>query len=105
MLTSSSLEQAITDLRQGKPVILIDSSDRENEGDFVIAAERANQINMRLLLRYSTRMICVSMEEERLRFLGLEPVTRQPTKPGSCCFYTPVDARHFILLSMRVMEI
>ena len=91
---SSQLTRAIEDVQQGKPLILVDSPDREDEGDFVIAAEYANSDNIGFLLTYSSRMLCVPMLPERLKFLGLQPVTRQTTKPHSCNFYTPVDPRH-----------
>ena len=90
---SSMIESAINDVYEGKPLLLVDSPNREDEGDFVIAAERATYQNLSFLLTHSSRMLCVPMQEERLHLLGLHPVVEQPTKKGSCSFYTPVDAR------------
>ena len=90
---SSHLARAIEDVKVGKPVILVDSPDRENEGDFVVAAQYANTSNISFLFAYSSRMLCVPMLPERLEFLGLHPVTPQPTRRHACSFYTPVDPR------------
>ena len=91
---SSMIERAIDDVYQGKPILLVDSPNREDEGDFVIAAECVTYQNIGFLLTHSSRMLCVSMQKERLHLLGLHPVVEQPTKKGSCSFYTPVDARN-----------
>ena len=91
---SLSLQRALDDVVQGNPIILVDHPDRENEGDFVLAAERANYHNLSFLFDHSSRLLCVPMPQKRLQFLGLSPVTDKPTKPGSCVFYTPVDARN-----------
>tara|TARA_Y100000310_G_scaffold334233_1_gene413575 strand:+ start:104598 stop:105245 length:648 start_codon:yes stop_codon:yes gene_type:complete len=88
-----NLQRAVEHLYKGGIVLLLDDPERENEGDLVLAAEYATPGRVHDLLRDSSRKICVSMTEQRLKSLELPPVVRQPTNPSACKFHTPVDAR------------
>ncbi|MDZ4726497.1 MAG: bifunctional 3,4-dihydroxy-2-butanone-4-phosphate synthase/GTP cyclohydrolase II [Leptospira sp.] len=65
------IEEAIEEIRQGKMIILVDSEDRENEGDLLIASSFADADKINFMATYGRGLICVPMEAERLRKLGL----------------------------------
>ena len=86
------LHKVLSDLKNGKPIILLDQK-REKEADLVIPAQYADEKNLIFLLKYTSGMVCISMLEERLNKLGLKPLIDNPTKKGSCSFYTSVDPK------------
>lgn len=65
------IEEAIEEIRQGKMIILVDSEDRENEGDLVVASEFANKDKINFMATFGRGLICVPMEKERLQSLEL----------------------------------
>ncbi|TGK05288.1 bifunctional 3,4-dihydroxy-2-butanone-4-phosphate synthase/GTP cyclohydrolase II [Leptospira langatensis] len=66
-----SIEQAIEDIKAGKMIILVDSEDRENEGDLVCAAQFTDKEKVNFMASFGRGLICVPMEGERLRQLGV----------------------------------
>src|SRR5882757_7339682 len=66
-----SIQQAITELRAGRFIILVDDEDRENEGDLVIAAEKCTAHAITFMARKASGQICLSMTEERCDQLQL----------------------------------
>ena len=70
------IEDAIKDIRSGKMVIVVDDEDRENEGDFVMAAQFATPEAVNFMAKYGRGLICVPLTEERCRELGLELMVR-----------------------------
>jgi 3,4-dihydroxy 2-butanone 4-phosphate synthase/GTP cyclohydrolase II len=89
----ASVEQAIADLRNGKLIILVDDEDRENEGDFLIAAEFVTPSAINFLETQGRGLVCFVAPEERLRELGLRPLEERNTTRSGTNFYTLVDAR------------
>ena len=67
-----SIEEAIEDIRNGKMIIVVDDEDRENEGDFIIAAEFATPQAINFMATHARGLICVSLTEDRCEELGLE---------------------------------
>lgn len=65
------IEEAIEEIRQGKMIILVDSEDRENEGDLVCASHFCDKDKINFMATHGRGLICVPMEEPRLRELGL----------------------------------
>jgi 3,4-dihydroxy 2-butanone 4-phosphate synthase / GTP cyclohydrolase II len=86
------VEEAITDLQSGKMIILVDDEDRENEGDFVMAAELITADAITLMTRHASGIITVPMPEERLIDLGLELMVRSNTESMRTAFTVTVDA-------------
>lgn len=66
-----TIEEVIADLKKGKPIILVDNKDRENEGDVVIAAEFADAAAINFMATHARGLICIAMTPERLDALGL----------------------------------
>ena len=68
------IEEAIEDIRNGKLVIVVDDEDRENEGDFIVAAEFATPEVINFMSKEGRGLICVSLTEERCAQLNLAPM-------------------------------
>jgi 3,4-dihydroxy 2-butanone 4-phosphate synthase/GTP cyclohydrolase II len=68
----NTIEEAIEDFKQGKFLIVVDDEDRENEGDFIIAAEHITPEKVNFMLSYGRGVLCAPMSEERCRQLNLE---------------------------------
>ena len=86
------IEKAIEEIRQGKMIILVDNEDRENEGDLVIAAEHADAAAVNFMATYGRGLICVPLEEERLRALDLGQMVENNTEGLKTAFTVSVDA-------------
>jgi 3,4-dihydroxy 2-butanone 4-phosphate synthase / GTP cyclohydrolase II len=80
----SPITELIADIRQGKMVILVDDENRENEGDFVIAAEFADAKQINFMAKHGRGLICLTLTEARCKQLSLPPmVSRNGTRLGT----------------------
>ncbi len=86
------IAQAISDIQQGKMIILVDSEDRENEGDLVVSAEFVTPEVINFMATYGRGLICVPMESKRIKELNLEPMVRDNTEKFRTAFTVSVDA-------------
>lgn len=87
----NTIEEAIEDFRQGKFLIVIDDEDRENEGDFIIAAEMATPEKVNFMLNHGRGVLCVPITEERCRDLNLEMQVSNNTSFLGTPFTVTVD--------------
>ncbi len=87
------VESAIADLAAGKPVVVVDDEDRENEGDLIFSAELATPEVMAFAIRWSSGVICVALPGERLDALDLPPMTRVNEDRKQTAYAVSVDAR------------
>ncbi len=87
------IEELIRDMRTGKMVIMVDDEDRENEGDVVIAAEKVTPKAINFMARYACGLICLSLTEERVRFLRLPLMVRDNTSPYNTAFTVSIEAK------------
>lgn len=79
----NSIEEIIEDIRLGKPAILMDDEDRENEGDLIIAAEKITPEIVNFMTREGRGLLCLTLTGERCDFLGLPPmVSADDNKSG-----------------------
>lgn len=92
MCKFSSIEEAIDDYRHGKILIVVDDEDRENEGDFVCAAELTTPEMINFMAIHGRGLICMSMEGEDLDRLRLEPMVEDNTSIHHTSFTVSVDA-------------
>ena len=86
-----SIESAIEDIRQGKVVIVVDDDDRENEGDFICAAEKITPEIVNFMATHGRGLICVPLTEERCDELGLELMVGLNTALHATPFTVSVD--------------
>ena len=71
-----AIEQALQDLRDGKIILVVDDPDRENEGDFICAAEFATTENINFMATHGKGLICMPMAEEFVRKLQIPQMVR-----------------------------
>lgn len=90
----ATIEEAIKDIKNGKLVIVVDDEERENEGDFVCAAERITPQKINFMAKYGRGLICVALEEERIKELDLPLIidSKNPAKYGTP-MAVPVDVK------------
>ncbi|UTW62038.1 3,4-dihydroxy-2-butanone-4-phosphate synthase [bacterium SCSIO 12741] len=87
----NTIEEAIEDIRQGKIVIVVDDEDRENEGDFIAAAEHMTPEMVNFMATHGRGLICCSIPEERCHELGLELMVADNTALHATPFTVSVD--------------
>lgn len=87
----NTIEEAIQDIREGKMVILVDDEDRENEGDIIVAAEKATPEIINFMASYAKGLICVPMTGERLDELEIQPMVLENTDNHETAFTVSVD--------------
>lgn len=87
----NSIEEAIADIKAGKLVIVVDDEDRENEGDFVTAAENMTTELVNFMAREGRGLICVPLTEERCEHLNLELMVGKNTAQFETPFTVSVD--------------
>jgi 3,4-dihydroxy 2-butanone 4-phosphate synthase/GTP cyclohydrolase II len=87
-----SVELAIDAISRGEIVVVVDDMDRENEGDFIMAADLATPETMATIVRYSSGVICVGMESDRLDELNLPAMLATNEDPKGTAFTVTVDA-------------
>ncbi len=88
----ATIEEALADIKKGKMVIVVDSEDRENEGDLVMAAEKVTPEAVNFMASKARGLICVSITQERAEELELPPMVVDNTAPYKTAFTISVDA-------------
>ena len=89
----SEIGKAIDDYREGKFVIIVDDEDRENEGDLAFAAETCTPKKINFMTKQGRGLICIAMEGERLRKLGIPMMVGDNTSRFETAFTVSVEAR------------
>ncbi len=89
----NTIEEAIEDIRQGKVIIVVDDEDRENEGDFLAAAEMVTPEMINFMATHGRGLICVPLTEHRCKDLGLHAMVTNNTDPMETAFTVSVDLR------------
>lgn len=92
MMNFSTIPEAIEDIKNGKLVIVVDDEDRENEGDFITAAENATPEIINFMATHGRGLICVPMTAQRLNELDLQPMVPRNTSLMETQFTVSVDA-------------
>ncbi len=86
-----TIESAIEDIKAGKLVIVVDDEDRENEGDFIVAASKTTPEVINFMSKHGRGLICVGLLEERCDALGLELMVNNNTALHETAFTVSVD--------------
>jgi 3,4-dihydroxy 2-butanone 4-phosphate synthase/GTP cyclohydrolase II len=89
----NTIEEAIEDIRQGKIIIVVDDEDRENEGDFLAAAEKVTPEMINFMATHGRGLICAPLTESRCKELGLHVMVTNNTDPMETAFTVSVDLR------------
>ena len=88
----NSIQEIIEDISQGKMVILMDDEDRENEGDLVLAAEKVDPDAINFMATHARGLICLAINEERCKKLGLEQMVKHNGTELGTAFTTSIEA-------------
>ncbi|MBS0272788.1 MAG: bifunctional 3,4-dihydroxy-2-butanone-4-phosphate synthase/GTP cyclohydrolase II [Proteobacteria bacterium] len=90
----NTLEEAVSAIAKGQFVIVADDENRENEGDLILAAEKATPQALAFMIRYTTGIICLAMQGSRLDELRLPQMVSDNTDRKQTAFTVSVDSRH-----------
>ncbi|TDB39870.1 MAG: bifunctional 3,4-dihydroxy-2-butanone-4-phosphate synthase/GTP cyclohydrolase II [Actinobacteria bacterium] len=89
----ASIEEGIEAIRDGRMLIVVDDEDRENEGDFVMAAEKITAEAINFMARHGRGLICLPMSGERLDALRIPPMTGNNTSAQGTAFHVSIGAK------------
>lgn len=89
----NTIEEAISDIREGKMVILVDDEDRENEGDLTVAAEKITPEIINFIATHGRGLICLSLSAERIEELRLPMMVGENTATFQTAFTVSIDAK------------
>lgn len=92
MFQYSSIEEAVEELRNGKVILVTDDEDRENEGDFICAAEFATTENVNFMAMHGKGLICMPMGEKLVKKLMLPQMVTENTDNHETAFTVSIDA-------------
>jgi len=87
----SSIEHAIEDMKRGKMVIVVDDPGRENEGDLIIAAEKATPEAVNFMVKHARGLVCMPMEGKDLDRLGIHAMVEKNTDNHETAFTVSID--------------
>lgn len=90
-VTLDKIEDAIEDIKNGKIIIVVDDEDRENEGDFICAAELVTSEQINFMARYGRGLICTPIEESRAKELELELMVKKNSALHETAFTVSID--------------
>lgn len=93
LIQLNTIEEAIEDIRQGKIIIVVDDEDRENEGDFLAAAEKVTPEMINFMATHGRGLICVPLTENRCKELDLTAMVNNNTDIMETAFTVSVDLR------------
>src|SRR4051794_1391615 len=89
----STIEEAVDAVRDGRIIVVVDAEDRENEGDFVCAAEKATPETVNFMITHGRGQLCMPILPEISRRLDLHPMVGSNTAPLGTAYTVPVDHR------------
>lgn len=104
----NSIPEILEDLKNGKMVIVVDDEDRENEGDLVMSASFIRSEHINFMAKYGRGLICIPMEEDRLKVLDLEPMLKEkssnPQDQFATAWMMSVDAARGITTGISAFD-
>lgn len=100
----SPIEDILEDARNGRPYILVDAEDRENEGDVIIPAQFATPDQINFMARHARGLICLAMTSERARQLRLPPMTAENRTSMGTAFTVSIEAREGVTTGISAAD-
>ncbi|MBV8271489.1 MAG: 3,4-dihydroxy-2-butanone-4-phosphate synthase [Cupriavidus sp.] len=98
------VSQALEAMREGRPVVLLDDDDRENEADLILAAERLTAANMAMMIRECSGIVCLCLTAERVRQLGLRPMVENNRSQYGTAFTVSIEAREGVTTGVSAAD-
>lgn len=90
-MSFNTIDEALEDLRNGKIILVIDDPERENEGDFICAAEFASKENINFMATYGKGLICMPMSEKYIKKLKIQQMVQDNTDNHGTAFTISID--------------
>ncbi len=100
----NTVEEAISDMRQGRMVIVVDDEDRENEGDLTVAASKVTPGTINFMAKYGRGLICLAMTGERLDELQIPLMVGDNTSKFGTAFTVSIEARHGVTTGISAAD-
>ena len=88
----SKIKDALNDIKRGRIVIVVDDENRENEGDFIVASEKATSEDINFMMKEARGLICISITNQRAKKMDLQPMVASNTASHETNFTVSVDA-------------
>jgi 3,4-dihydroxy 2-butanone 4-phosphate synthase/GTP cyclohydrolase II len=98
------VEEALADIRRGRIVIVVDDEDRENEGDFTVAAEKINAAKVNFMARHGRGLICLALTPERVDKLRLPQMVDENTSRHGTAFTVSIEACHGVTTGISAAD-
>ena len=99
-----NVDLALEDIKNGKMIIVVDDEDRENEGDFIIPADKATPEDINFMMKHARGLICVAITQERSEELKLNPMVNSNTSLHETNFTVSVDAKKNIATGISAKD-
>ena len=99
-----SVEAAIAEIAAGRIVIVVDDADRENEGDLIMAAAKAEAEPVAFMIRHTSGILCTPLPSETARRLRLDPMVARNDAPLGTAFTVSVDYRFGLTTGISAKE-
>ncbi|MZH03685.1 MAG: 3,4-dihydroxy-2-butanone-4-phosphate synthase, partial [Nitrospinae bacterium] len=100
----STIEEAVVDIQQGKMIVIVDDEDRENEGDLMVAAEKATPEIINFMAKFGRGLICLTLTEERTRELGLNMMVDDNQSAFETPFTVSIYARNGVTTGISAAD-
>jgi 3,4-dihydroxy 2-butanone 4-phosphate synthase/GTP cyclohydrolase II len=100
----ATIEEALQELRAGRPVVVVDDEERENEGDLTIAAQFATPEAINFMATHARGLICLCLTEERCDELGLKQMTDRNETPFGTAFTISIEAREGVTTGISAAD-
>jgi 3,4-dihydroxy 2-butanone 4-phosphate synthase/GTP cyclohydrolase II len=100
----SSIEDILEDARNGRPYILVDAEDRENEGDIVIPAQFATPDQINFMIRHARGLVCLAVTGDRARQLRLPPMAADNRESMKTAFTVSIEAREGVTTGISAAD-
>ncbi len=102
--TLAKIDEIISDMKLGKPVIIVDDENRENEGDIIIAAQMATAKNINFMAKEARGLICLPMEESMVDRLGLQLMGRGNNSQHRTAFTVSIEAKEGVTTGISAAD-
>jgi len=100
----SSIPELIEELRNGRPIVVVDDEDRENEGDLILAAENVTEAWMAFTIRHTGGVVCLAMPNALADHLQLPPMVEKNTARLKTAYTVSIEAKHGVTTGISAAD-
>ena len=100
----ADVTEAVTEIKAGRMVVVVDDEDRENEGDLTLAAEFVTPEAINFMAKFGRGLICLTLTEERADYLRLGPMTQENTSRFGTAFTESIEAREGVTTGISAAD-